>query len=67
MADPVFMVCDSANVDASTGQCSAPYWVPQPSMFPTLNATDGAVIGGAILVCWAVAYMGRALRVGGSS
>lgn len=66
-SDPVFMTCDSANVDPSTLQCSAPVWVSQPSMFPGLSAADGGAIGFAIGVVWLAAYMSRALRVGGSS
>ena len=63
MFEPVFMVCDSANVDATTGQCSAPYWVPQPQIFPSLSAADGASIAAAILLAWAVAYGSQALKV----
>jgi hypothetical protein len=63
--DPVFMTCDSSNVDPSTGICSAPVWVTQPSFFPSLSATDGALIGFAIVACWVAAYMSRALRQGG--
>jgi hypothetical protein len=73
VSDPVFMVCDSANIVPSStsglpyGACSAPYWVSQPSCFPELSLADGGTIGFAILVVWAGAYMARALRVGGSA
>ncbi|HEV7122467.1 MAG TPA: hypothetical protein VGN24_03460 [Rhodanobacter sp.] len=63
MSDPVFMMCDSANVDASTGQCSSPVWVPQPQFIPSLTMGDGALIGFAIMAIWAGAYMARALKV----
>jgi hypothetical protein len=61
MFDPVFMACDSANVDATTGVCSAPYWSPPPSLLPPLDATGGIEIGLAILVCWAMAVGFRSL------
>lgn len=65
MNDPVFMSCDPANVDPSTGICSVPVWVTQPQFLPSLSVDDGAAIGGAILTCWAIAYMYRAFRQGG--
>lgn len=61
MFDPVFMACDSANVDATTGVCSAPYWAAPPSLLPPLDATSGVEVGLAILVCWAVAVGFRSL------
>jgi hypothetical protein len=63
MADPMFMTCDAANVDATTGACSAPVWVPQPQLFPSLTSGDGALIGFAIMAVWGAAYMARALKV----
>jgi len=63
LLDPVFLSCDSTNVDPSTLQCTQPVWVPVPSLVPSLTAGDGALIGFAILAIWAVAYMSRALRV----
>lgn len=61
MFDPVFMACDSANVDATTGVCSAPYWAPPPSLLPPLDASSGMEIGVAILTAWAVAVMFRSV------
>ena len=60
--EPVYLACDSANVDATTGQCSQPIWLPQPQLFPELDAASGVAIGTAILACWAVAYGYRSLR-----
>lgn len=65
MSTPVFMACDSANVDSTTQQCTAPYWVVEPSLLPSITAADGVEIGVAILALWGVAYMARALRMGG--
>lgn len=59
---PVYMACDSANVDATTGQCSQPLWLPQPQLFPDLDAASGIAIASAILACWAVAFVYRSLR-----
>lgn len=55
MLDPLYMVCDSANIDSS-GACSAPLWVQVPSLVPPLSASDAVVIASAILVLWAVAF-----------
>lgn len=61
MFDPVFMACDSANVDATTGVCSAPYWAAPPSLLPPLDATGGIEVGVGILVVWATAVLFRSL------
>ncbi|RUL78770.1 hypothetical protein EKH80_02865 [Dyella choica] len=61
MTGTVYLACDPANVDATTGHCSAPYWVAQPSMLPPLDAVGGAAIGVAILLTWATAYSFRAI------
>jgi len=62
VATPLVLGCDSADVDATTGQCAHPVWVQQQSFFPELDATSGVTIGVAILVCWATAYGFRTLR-----
>lgn len=62
MTTPLVMGCDSADVDATTGQCAHPYWVEQQSLFPELDATSGIAIAGAILLVWATAYGFRSLR-----
>lgn len=58
---PEFMACDSANIDATTGVCSAPYWSPPPSLLPPLDAVGGMEIGVAILAAWATAFTFRHL------
>ena len=61
MTGTVYMACDPATVDATTGQCSAPYWVQPPSMLPPLDAAGGAAISVAILLAWATAYSFRVI------
>lgn len=56
MAIPVYMACDSADLDAVTGACSNPIWLPAPSLFPPLDASAGIAISVAILCVWALAY-----------
>lgn len=65
MAEPLFLTCDASAVDVTTQQCSAPVWVPQPQLFPSLSLVDGGLFGFAILTVWCAAYMARALRVHG--
>lgn len=62
LLEPVFQACDAANVDATTGVCSVPYWAPQPGLIPQLDMQAGVTIGTAILLCWTVAYGYKALR-----
>ena len=58
-----YQACDSANVDATTGVCSQPVWVQQQSPFPSLSMTDGGLVAFAIIGCWAMGYLARALRL----
>lgn len=63
MADPVVMqACAAADFDASTGVCSHPVWVPQPSLFPDLDVTSAVGLSVAIGVLWATAFGFRSLR-----
>jgi hypothetical protein len=63
VADPVVMqACAAADFDASTGVCSHPIWVPQPSLFPELDMASAITIGMSILVLWATAFGFRQLR-----
>ena len=65
MATPLVLACDSADVDATTGQCAHSVWVQQQSFFPEFDATSGITIGVAILTVWALAYGYRSLRPSG--
>lgn len=66
----MYMACDASNLQpasaSSSGavvqQCSAPVWVSQPGLLPSLDAASGITIGVAILVCWATAHGFRSLR-----
>lgn len=57
--------CAAGNIDPTTGACSAPVWIVQPSMLPPLDAGSGITIAVAILACWAIAYGFRAMRRAG--
>ncbi|HHW4669192.1 MAG TPA: hypothetical protein ACQGQJ_06215 [Xylella fastidiosa subsp. multiplex] len=54
--------CREADIDAVSNKCSAVMWVPQSSIFPELSIADAQLIGAAILLLWAVAYVFRVLR-----
>lgn len=56
------MGCSASNIDPSTGSCTAPVWVVQPTMLPPLGAGAGIAIAVAIGVCWTTAYVFRTLR-----
>lgn len=63
MSDPVVMqACAAVDFDATTGVCSHPVWVQQPSLLPDLDITSAITIGLAIGVLWATAYGFRKLR-----
>lgn len=65
MLSTLQVVCDSADVDAATGVCANPVWVPIQYLLPPLDATAGVAIGLGILACWALAFGYLALqRVG---
>ena len=57
-------VCAPSDVQTTEGvtTCAHPQWEPQPSILPSLSASDGGLIATAILACWAVAYGYKALR-----
>lgn len=52
----VFYACAQTDLDASTGVCTHPVWVAQPSIFPPLSAAQGIAIAVAILALWALAF-----------
>ena len=57
MMTTVYATCDGANVDASTGQCSAVVWVDgSPTLLPPLSVGDGGTIAMAIVAVWALAF-----------
>ena len=57
-----YIACDSANVDPTTGVCSQPVYVMQPTLIPPLDTTTGVTLSIAVLACWAVAYGFKVLR-----
>ncbi|MFC6838830.1 hypothetical protein [Xanthomonas theicola] len=54
--------CLERDFDAQTGTCSAPIWIPQPSLLPGLTVADAQSIGQAIVLLWAVAFVFRLIR-----
>lgn len=52
-----YVVCDAANVDPSTQQCSQVQYVQAPTMLPPMSAGSGAAIASAILAVWALAWV----------
>lgn len=57
----VYLVCDQANIDANTGQCTAVQYVQAPMLIPPLDATGGGAIAVAILGVWALAAVWKNL------
>lgn len=56
-----YVVCDSANVDPNTLQCSQVQYVQAPTMLPPLDAAGGAAIAVAIIGLWALAAVYKSL------
>ena len=54
--------CLEADFDASTGQCTAVIWIPQPSLLPELTVEGAQAIGAAVALLWAVAFVFRLIR-----
>lgn len=59
---PLVLMCDSADVDGTTGACAHPVWVYQPPLIPEFDATSGIAVGGAIFLVWTTAYVIKVLR-----
>jgi len=51
--------CLEADVDISTQTCTAPHWIPQPTVLPALSIADAQQIGIAIAFLLAVAWVFR--------
>ena len=51
--------CLEADFDAATQTCTAPYWIPQPTILPALSVADAQQIGMAIAFLLAVAWVFR--------
>lgn len=60
----LYLACDLPDYNPATGECSAPYFTEQlpGSVLPPLTLEEGAAIGAAILLCWAVAFALKAAR-----
>lgn len=54
--------CLEADLDAATGTCTAPIWIPQPTLLPDLSIGDAQQIGAAVAVLFAVAFVFRRVR-----
>jgi len=65
MATPLVLMCDSADLDVSTGSCAHPFWAYMPSLIPEFDATAGVAVGTAILLVWASAYGFKKMRRAG--
>lgn len=49
-----YLACTSWN--ENTQSCDAQAWLHVPTVIPPLSAEQGALIGGAIVSVWAIAY-----------
>ena len=56
-----YVVCDDANIDPTTLQCTQVQYVQAPTMLPPLDATGGGAIAVAIIGLWAVAAVYKSL------
>lgn len=55
-------VCDSASFDPVSQTCANPVWVESPGVLPPLSASDGVLVGTAIITCWCLGYAFRVIR-----
>jgi hypothetical protein len=55
------MVCNGADFDVSTGECSAPYYSQVPSFVPAISASEGLTISFAIVGTWTIGLVARLL------
>ena len=54
--------CLESDLDAASGTCTVPIWIPQPSLLPDLTVGEAQAIGTAIALLWAVAFVFRRVR-----
>jgi len=54
--------CMEADFDAATQTCTAPYWIPQPTVLPALSVADAQQIGLAIAFLLACAWVIRRVK-----
>ena len=54
--------CKASDFDASTGQCSYPFFGPAPTLLPPIGVEDGLAISVAIAGMWGIGYMIRMAR-----
>ncbi|WFC43768.1 hypothetical protein [Pseudoxanthomonas sp. SE1] len=59
VAETLVLTCKVADFDASTGECSAPFYSYPPTLFPYLNAEDGLQIAFAIVGTWTLGVVAR--------
>jgi hypothetical protein len=57
----VYMVCDQANLDVTTGVCTQVQYVQAPLLLPPIDSAGGVAIALAIIGVWAVAAVYRSL------
>lgn len=57
MEPDVYMVCNQADIDSATGQCTAVHYVQAPTMLPPVDAVAGVSIAMAIIGVWALAFV----------
>jgi hypothetical protein len=62
MAAEYVLACDTANFDAATQTCSAPYYELAPSGLPALTTAEAQAIGGKMALVLALAWCFRRLR-----
>jgi hypothetical protein len=59
VAETLVLTCKVADFDASTGECSAPYYSVPPTLFPYLGVEDGLQIAFAIIGTWTLGVVAR--------
>lgn len=57
----LYLACNEADYNVSTGECSAPYYADAPTLFPELSAAEGLEIGFAIVAVWTIGLIARVL------
>lgn len=54
--------CYRTDFDATTGQCTAPFYAPRPEFPPPLDVGESLLIAAAIGSAWGVGAMIKAAR-----
>lgn len=56
------LYCKTADYNAVTGTCSAPFYGPAQGLLPNLSVAEGLAISGGLIFLWGLGFIGKQSR-----